>query len=135
MEETHFKSLSAERQKDVAVAYLLKNKNEIPDGLEKLFKKLENLESSAFSIMLAVKEAKRTISMLAPKSEQLAGAMGALSDLISDELTEDQIVKFGLKYQEPSTDNNSEPDIAGSTAMAYNNSNPVPSRSNNGILE
>jgi len=126
MEETEFLSLDEERQKQVAVAYLLRNKKEIPEGLENLFSKLSSLEESAFSVMMAVKEAKRTISTLSPKSEQLAGAMSAVADLISDELDEDQIKEFGLRYDNHSGGSDKKPDMAGSTSKEYNNNNPVP---------
>jgi len=128
MEEAEFQSLDEETQRQLAVAYLLKNKEEVPDGLGNLFKKLAELESSAFSIMMAIKEAKRTISSLSPRSDQIAGAMTAIADLISEELTEDQIMSYGLKYESRS-DKTQEPDIAGSTAKTYNNENPIPANS------
>lgn len=125
----------------VAVGYLMQNPSQLPEELRPLAKKLRTKEIEMAEIYRAMKEAEQTIKTLQPKTDQLFGALGTISELISEGLPADKILEWAGKYDPkaadinkvpepldtttPSAPKNGEMDIAGSTSKTYNEENPV----------
>ena len=96
----------------LAVAYLLSKKDERPDGLGKLFGKLEQYETSLKDIMEAGQQAEKTLHELGIKREQLFGSINSVTELILDDLPEEKCEEWSRKFQEIV---NSSPQMAGAS--------------------
>jgi len=109
--------------KRLSVAYLLENQSEIPEGLEKFFRKLKSYEESMKEIIYAGQQAEKTLQELGSKRDQLFGSINSVTELIVDELPDDKCMEWAgkaeaiLKRMSSSSSKNSEEiDLAGSTS-------------------
>jgi len=138
MDKVYVNSLPPEQRCKMAVAYLMRNKNEQPEELTKFFDKLEGYEKSAASTNFAIAQGREALSQLETKFYHLLGSIDTMSDVITEELkkeSEDKINEWCEKYQPPKNMPNIQPgepqsgidvsghsnvpanvDIAGSTA-------------------
>ena len=120
MKKEDFDKLPAERRKTLACIYLLKNKQERPEGNDRLFDKLEKCDNAIRSNMSIINEAQQAIDELNQKNMGIMGSIDTIVELISDGMTEEQIEMFCMKYEPPTRVTaprvNPNIDIAGSTA-------------------
>ncbi len=104
MDKAAIDSFTPEQRVKVAVAYLIRSKDERPEGLENLFGKLEICEQSAKATNMAISQGREALSHLETKFYHLMGSIDTLSDLIADGLKgidEKVILSWCEKYQMP----------------------------------
>ena len=77
-----------------AVAYLLDNPESRPDGTQRLFEKLEAVEKSAVSIEDALTETRNSLTQLSQQKMKVIGSMDAILDLLKDDLSDEDVMKF-----------------------------------------
>jgi len=125
MDKAVIDNLTHEQRVKMAVAYLLRHKDERPKDLDKFFKKLETYEESAKATNMAIGRGREALGHLETKFYHLMGSIDTLSELISDELileAENDIKVWCEKYQPPATLPNMEPgiDMTGNSNMPAN---------------
>jgi len=128
MEKAQLERLNDSEKAKIAVAYLIKNKEEWPDGSERFFQKLEGYEKSASIIFGAMEEAKKSLMELQSKAEQLNGSIASVVELISEDLPKEKIHGWAEKFEIPkynsdipaknNQDDQQDIDMAGSTAKS-----------------
>lgn len=114
--------MDADKKKRTAVAYLLTHMDEVPEGSEKLFAKLKQLEKSANENVKAYKGAEQAMQQLQEQMSGIIGATNAVVEIVCEGLPEDKVGEWCDKYQPPQMQQRQqaqpkpEPDLAGSTA-------------------
>ena len=126
MDEAILSKMEPVQKAKIAVAYLAKNKEERPEGMDKAFSKLEQFEISMREIMTAMNEARQAIKELQVRADQMYGSMEGIVELIAEDLPEDKVNEWCAKYEPPTqippgmrprpTRPEEKPDMAGSTA-------------------
>jgi len=104
MDKAILENLTPEQRGKMAVAYLMRNKDERPEELRKFFDKLDVYEKSAAATNVAISRASEAVTQLQTKFYSLLGSIDTITDLIADGLeniTEDEIMKWCEKYQPP----------------------------------
>ncbi len=109
----NMENIELDRQKRMAVAYLAKNEDERPGGLEKFFKKLNDYNGFLRDVMMATKEAESSLNELYARKEQIIGSITSVVDMVVDELPDEKCIEWASKYNEPIAD----PSMPGSTQM------------------
>lgn len=125
MDKAIIDNLTQEQRVKMAVAYLLRHKDERPEGLEGFFKKLEVCEESARATNMAIGKSREALSHLETKFYHLMGSIDTLSELISEQLSleaENNVQAWCEKYQPPAVLPNMEPgvDMTGNANISAN---------------
>jgi len=83
-----------------AVAYLSGNKEAQPEQLKKLFVKIEGFQQKGLGLEGALKQAYDSIDQINNEMRQVYGAISAVTDIIADELTKEQVEEYSKKLTE-----------------------------------
>jgi len=104
MEKAVVENLTNDQRVKVAVAYLLREKDQRPKSIEKFFEKLDTCEAAARQTNMAISKSREALTHLETKFYHLMGSIDTLSELISDELVSEgdaNIAEWCEKYQPP----------------------------------
>jgi chromosome segregation ATPase len=101
MDKNFLSKVDQAQKAKIAVAYLMKNKEDRPAGLEKLFSKLEKYELSMREIMNAINQTKKSLEELDQKGDQMLGSIESIAELISEELPVEKVNEWCEKYELP----------------------------------
>jgi len=131
MHEEEIKNIPPEGRAQIAVAFLMKQKDERPEGSEFLFKKLEKFDESLRTIMTTMADMKETMRELYNKNENLQGSIAAVVELIVEGFIKDEakIMDWCKRFDPPKNiddlrpkrrnETPAQPDIAGVTAKNF----------------
>jgi hypothetical protein len=129
MEVARLNQLTREQKSKIAATYLMKNPEESsPDNL-RFVNKLRGYNQSITQLNEAIRECENTMEELQKRGAQLYGGVLSMIDMITENMTEEEMNTLCLKYvpdQQKSTElvgaakakkiDETGPDIAGSTA-------------------
>ena len=101
MDKKELEKLDDKQKSSIAVAYLIKHKEEWPESTVRFFNKLQFYEKSASNILGAIEEAKRSLAHLQSNMEQLNGSIYSIVELISEDLPKDKIQGWAEKFEPP----------------------------------
>ena len=101
MDKKELEKLDDKQKSSIAVAYLIKHKEEWPESTVRFFNKLQFYEKSASNILGAMEEAKRSLAHLQSNMEQLNGSIYSIVELISEDLPKDKIQGWAEKFEPP----------------------------------
>ena len=101
MDKKELEKLDDKQKSNIAVAYLIKHKEEWPESTVRFFNKLQFYEKSASNILGAMEEAKRSLAHLQSNMEQLNGSIYSIVELISEDLPKDKIQGWVEKFEPP----------------------------------
>jgi len=101
MNKAKLEEMNDTQKARIAVAYLIKAKDERPEGLDKFFDKLSLYEKSMTEIMSAIKEAQNSIIELNRNHDQLLGSINSVVEIVSEELPKDKIDGWAKKFEMP----------------------------------
>lgn len=90
------------RTKEVrAVAYLFGKSDLWPDNLVHLFKKIESYRINGVRIEETEKKAIESLNELRVEKQKLAGSINAVTEIIAEQLTDEQIEEYSQKIVVP----------------------------------
>ncbi len=118
MEDAKFAQLDPMARAKLAVGYLIRHREEVKDlGLDKFFDKLNKYEKSMSEIMNASEAAKKSLSELQARSEQMYGSITSVVEIIAEEIVSEteKVNEWCSKFEPPSKFK--EPAMAGSKNM------------------
>lgn len=101
MDEKVLATLSPENKAKMAVAYLTRHRDEVPEELQRFFDKLQQYEDSMKDVIMSLREAEASMNELMGTQEQLKGSISAVVDLVSAELNEELVSKACAAYEMP----------------------------------
>jgi len=112
----------------IAVAYLVKHKEEAPKEAHKLLEKLVNYENAAKKTQMALRQAEEAINQLQVQDANIFGSISTVVELIAEDLPKDKVLEWCEKYEIPagmqmpskatSAPKQQVPDMAGHTAQS-----------------
>ena len=107
--------LNDKQKKQVAVAYLAGHPEEVPETLKAMTAKLMKYGTSANQCQKAMDEAENAYQQMEEILKKTIGAIDAVTEMISDALTPEQIADWVAKFEPPQV-KAPDFDMAGSTA-------------------
>jgi len=93
--------LPPEKKKVIAVSYLIRAKEERPEGTEKLFEKLAGLEKSANDTNAAIRNTEVSLNELNSRFMQIMGSLQTVTELIAEMLPDEKVNEWCDKYEPP----------------------------------
>jgi hypothetical protein len=101
MKKEELAGMTFDQKSRMAVAFLIKNSKERPEGTERLFSKLEKYEGSMMEMVAASEQARKTLSELELKQTQLYGSITSIVDLTAEDLPKEKVEEWCERYQPP----------------------------------
>ena len=100
MDEQKLQAMKPEHRAKMAVAYLMRHRDEIPENLKRFFNKLWQYEDSLKNIVMGMQEAEAALAEFQTQHQLTAGSINAVVGLIAEDLTdENQILEWCRKYE------------------------------------
>jgi len=115
-------TMDSEKKSRLAVAFLIANPGERPEGTGKLFEKLAKHEVSMNTMTAKMEEHKQQMQSLHDQLNNVGGAVSAIVELVAEDLPEDKVQEWCEKYelptQNPGMPGQNEMPNAGNKSMA-----------------
>ena len=92
-------NVTVEEKRKMAVAFLIRNEGEQPEGTQAIFAKLMGHERDAAAINQQMEQARRALDELAIQLDKKIGSIEGIADVITDMLPEDKLDEWAEGYE------------------------------------